>query len=269
MRGPTIEEVDAAVRSVLGALFAAPSPGADREGLHFAGRLLGLRDAERLAGTTRVVRIAPGTVVTPLAKDHLRRLEIGVEWVSRGEIERLGRRGEWGFAIESEGGMIGAVRRELLNQGEAWHDLGPDAESAARWVASRSERGAAVLTGEASVAAWRANRVDGVRAATVVDADSVVRAASALGANLIVVEPRGKSIFEVRHLLATFRRLGPQGPADRWGAERRWGGPDDADRRGHRASHPLAGPSQPQEPAAARGGADAIGGPGGGLGRAW
>src|SRR4051812_13628462 len=62
-----IAEVDRAVRSVLAELRREPTPALPRAEV-FADQLLSLRHVERLAAGTREVRIAPGTVVTPLAR---------------------------------------------------------------------------------------------------------------------------------------------------------------------------------------------------------
>src|SRR4051794_28741496 len=105
MNGPTIAEVDAAVRAVLAGQSARAIPQGDPI---FAGRLLRLADAEGLAGRGRVVRVAPGTVVTPLARDHLKRHGVELRFVSQGEVNRLRNPGEWGFAIEVESGVLAA-----------------------------------------------------------------------------------------------------------------------------------------------------------------
>jgi hypothetical protein len=52
-----------------------------------------------------------------------------------------------------------------------------------------------------------------VRAASAVDPDSVARAIRHLGANLLVIEPAGKSISFLKQIGLTFRRAGaPQVP---------------------------------------------------------
>lgn len=215
--GPGIQEVDLAVRSVLAACRGGTRPSGSRvdRGVEtFAGRLLSLQVAEALPDGLRGVRVAPGTVVTPLARDHLKRRGIEVGFVSRAEVDRLRNTGEWGFAVVEESGHLSAVRRALLDLSEGWLELSGSVEAAAGWVAERSGRGAIVLTGDASVAVYRACQVKGVRAAVASDADGVDRAVRGLGVNVLVVDPAGKSIARVRQLASEFRRGGgPVPPA--------------------------------------------------------
>lgn len=178
----------------------------------FADRLFGVRQAEGL-GERAEVRILPGTVVTPLARDLLKRRGVVVRVVSGREavLARARRAGEWGFAIESVGqpGLAAALRRHWLDA--AWDELG-DGVEAAEWVAATDDRGALVVADEASVVTWAANRVDGVRAATVGDLDTTVRAIRHLGANLLVVEPAARSIHLIRQIGERFRAGGAPTP---------------------------------------------------------
>lgn len=228
MNEPTIRQVDEAVRAVLG--------GIELHDGVFAGRLLGLKHVGALAGSNEV-RIAPGTVVTPLARDELKRLGIAVRVVAEGEA----RCGEWGFAVEIESGLTAALRRALLEGPASWREVGRATNEAARWVVGASARGVAFFTAEASVSVWTANQVPGVRAATAGEAEAVERAVRHLGVNFLAVEPAGKSISEMRHMLATFRRGGPPGLPPGLG------GTSDEDRRSDRPSHLVAEPSQPAE----------------------
>lgn len=229
MNAPTIAEVEAAVRCVLG---PPGGPGAAGRSDVFAGPVFGLRHAEALATTTREVRVVPATVVTPLARDFLKRAGIVVRVVSRAEAPPAG---EWGFAIAVDSGPAVALRRALLAEDrEPWTEVGDDHREAARWVRERAERAAIAVTREASIATWEACRIEGVRAATVVDADSAARAARHLGANLLVVEIQGQSIASLKFLMGAFRR-----------AARAGGGYED--RRSDRSSDALPGPSNPAQ----------------------
>jgi hypothetical protein len=199
-----IQQVDRAVRSIL----QGRDGGPEGDGGIFAGRLLSLRHAEALRAGTREVRVAPGTVITPLARDFLKRQGIGLRVVSRLEVEAVRERGEWGFAIEAETGTTDALRRAWLDGPEPWAALEPTAEAAAKWVVEGPGRGALLLTDEASVAVWRACRLVGVRAATAAEPEAVARAVRRLGVNLLVVEPAGKPIALVRQLGLAFRKAG-------------------------------------------------------------
>ena len=203
---PNWTEVNAAVMAVLGE-FGRSNGTLRRSRDIFVERLFSLRHAEALVDGSGEVRVAPGTVITPLARDFLRRRRVEIRVVSRGEAARskAHHQGEWGFAIESRSGQVEAIRRILLDD---WLEVGSDSVGAANWVIEGDSRGALVVADEASVATWRAGRVEGVRPATVDQPEAVSRAIRHLGANLIVIEPAGKSIFQVKQVAARFRQGG-------------------------------------------------------------
>lgn len=257
MNEPNAQQVDAAVRAVLAQL-GGRAQGAGRaqwaEGREggaatqpFAGRLFACSHAEALPVGTSEVRVAPGTVVTPLALDHLRKqgitLRIGPGGSSEGSLSRARATGEWGFAIADGSGIAQALGRGLVAGTEPWLDLGTDIFYVSNWAAEAEDRGAALMTAEASIAVWHANQVPGVRAAAVADADSVARAARHLGANLLVIEPAGKSLAWLKQMLFTFRRAGaPMPPA---GLSSR--SDDYAHRRGDRPGDTFPRPAQPAQ----------------------
>lgn len=208
----TAIDVDAVVRAVLAELArrdGRPEESRD-EARVFAGKLLGQAQVEAWDGTVKEIRIARGTVVTPLALDLMKRRGISVKYAANGEAAtgKAKGTGEWAFAIEGPAsGKAEALRRALL---DAWSEVAADVAS--DWVASGTDRGALVLTPEASVAAWRANRIEGIRAASASDVDSVSRAVRHLGVNVLVIEPATHSIPSMRAMAETFRRGGPPAP---------------------------------------------------------
>jgi hypothetical protein len=209
----SVEQVAAAVSEVLrdfGRGRASRPREREREFRQdvFAERLLSLRQAEGLATNRHEVRIAPGTVVTPLARDFLKRQGISLKIVSRSEVERVRDPGEWGLAIESDSGLIAAFRRSLLDGARPWNEVEGSAEAAAQWVNESPGRGVVLLTDQASVAVWLACRLPGVRAAQAGDVDAVDRAIRWLGLNLLVVEPAGKSISLLKQMSLSFQRAG-------------------------------------------------------------
>src|SRR4051794_21176908 len=165
-----IAEVDAAVRSVLAS--RGWNRQTDRQGAGaevFAERLFALRHAEALPAANREVRVAPGTIVTPLARELLKKRGVALRWVAKGMADRVKHPGEWGFAIEAgaESGVIAALRRVLLEEG--WTEVDGSLDDATCWVLEAPYRGTLVVTDEASLAVWRACQVPGVRAGCVAD----------------------------------------------------------------------------------------------------
>lgn len=268
MTEPSIAQVDAAILAVLGERNRGERQ-ARTEGATFADRLLSLRQVEALPAGTALVRVASGTVITPLARDQLKRLGIAVRLISEVEAKRQRNQGTWGFAIDHDSGLAAALQRTLLSGIESWNEIGRDVFDVARWVAVAEDRGAAIITLEASVAAWQAQQVPGVRAATVAEASAVDRAIRHLGVNLLVIEPSGKSIHTLKHLLATFRRAGAPRLPDtlRRGLDFRVEG--HADRRSDRSRHVIEEPPQSAERALRDRLAHAARGPAGGLRRSW
>ncbi|HEV3122589.1 MAG TPA: hypothetical protein VGY53_11830 [Isosphaeraceae bacterium] len=263
MREPTQEDVDAAVREVLAA-FGLNVKGRGCSVADFSERLLSLRGAQSLPFGIRSVRVRPGTVVTPLAAEYLKQQGIALQLGNPRELASNAASAAWGLATDDPSGLVLAVRRSLLEGPDPWFDLGSESCQATRWLLEAPGRGAAFLTAEAAVATWQANQVPGIRAATVSDAGAVARAATGLGANLIVIEPAGHSIAGLKHVLATFRRAGPpQAPA--WLA----GGTTHAHRRSDRPRDSLQEPQEPPVRPARAGTSPAARSDLGGRGGAW
>jgi hypothetical protein len=221
---PRIAEVDAAVRAVLSRLAvsqpARPNAGQATAGAAippvplpadahpFAGRLLALRHVEMLPATIREIRLDAVAVVTPLARDALRRRGIALRLISAGELSRTGARGEWGVCIDRGFPLADPFRRALMAGPQSWLDLGDAADAAAPWVAGGPSRAAVAVTPQAHHAAWTACQVPGVRATAAADPDTLARAARQIAANLLLIDPAGLSISSLLHLCATFRRVG-------------------------------------------------------------
>jgi hypothetical protein len=199
--------VDAAVRAVLADRFESSRPARRPSAPVFADRLFSLRHAEALAPGTSILRVAPGTVVTPLARDLLKRQGVVVQLAGIAEFEAAAR-GEWAFAIDSDRGPVEALRRSLLEDAGRWVELEPSIEEIGGWITAGEGRGVLLATSDGAVAVWRACRAPGVRAALASEPDDARRASRSLGANLIVVEPAGKSPSWLKQLAIAFRQAG-------------------------------------------------------------
>jgi hypothetical protein len=220
MSQPSIEQVAAAIRSVLASPVAL-APGARRASdpffrnpsgkiasilfqtngcsRTFTGQLLSARIAETFP-PSMTIAIAPGTIVTPLARDLLKRKEIRLDWSAVHSIKA----GEWGLAHESKDVHAEIARKRLL--ADSWQPIGCSIDDATRWLIDAEGRNAVVLTDEASVAVWSANRVEGIRAAAPTTSDSVARAVARLNANLLALEPSALHANQLIALCGAFRR---------------------------------------------------------------
>jgi hypothetical protein len=180
------------------------------DGQVFVGKLLSARHASAFPPGTRTVRVAPGTVVTPEAREMLKRLAITIRLTSPGDPLTASARGEWAFAIElgAETGTTQALRRALLDDPRPWAELESSLEAAIAWLLEGSGRGAMLITADTAVAVWESCQVPGVRAATAAEPLDVGRAVASLGVNLLVIEPAGKSIAWMKQLGVAFRQSG-------------------------------------------------------------
>ncbi len=120
------------------------------------------------------------------------------------ELSRAKSRGEWGFAIEARSGQVEALRRILLD-GRDWTEI----EHERRRLGHRGRGPGGIRRGRRGFGchlAGEPRRRDpgGDRG----DPDAVTRAVRHLGANLLVVEPAGRSIYLLRQVAERFRQGG-------------------------------------------------------------
>jgi len=210
-----INKVDEAVRAVLAELKGPPRSRKESDCQVVVDRLFSLRHAEALPPGTRIVQLGPATVVTPLARDLLKRKGITIRLGALGES--LGSaRGEWAFSIAAETEVLGtvkALRRALLEDPGAWIEFEPSLDFLANWLVDGEGRGAMFITSETALAVWKSCQITGVRAASAAEPAEVYRAVQSLGMNLLVVEPAGKSISWIKQLAGAFRVSGaPRAP---------------------------------------------------------
>jgi hypothetical protein len=199
-----VARIESLVRQILTALLQPTPATAVVPTPAFAGPLLADRHAEALPAGTTDLSIDPATVVTPLARERLKRRGITLRIVSRAELARTGHVAEWGLAFESGGDLL---RRALLNTPEPWHDLGDQVAHAASWIAEARTRAGVIITDAAALACYRACQTANVRGAVIHDVEGLRHAIDTLNPNCLVVERPALSIHAIRHLCATFRRF--------------------------------------------------------------
>jgi len=213
-----IRAVDAAVRAVL-ADFRVPTqrPSHGRAAdLIFADRLFSLRLAETLPPDVRSIKIAPGTVMTPLARDLLKHRGITVRLAGLAEIAPAVH-GEWAFAVDAGTGQLQALQRTFLEDPRSWTELEPSLGELTGWIRDGEGRGAFLVSMDPALIVWRACQVPGIRAAFAAEPADARSAARSLGVNLLVVDPTGKSISWIRQIALALRGAGAprfaEGPA--------------------------------------------------------
>ncbi|MDE2509221.1 MAG: hypothetical protein KGM43_18630, partial [Planctomycetota bacterium] len=118
-----IDRVEAAVRAILApavrvatstARASSARSGTTKPYEHVIdGRLLTARQVEAVGEHVQTLVLAPSTVVTPLAREALKKRALSLRFVARGVVNDVG---EWGFAIDSQepAGALAALARRLL-----------------------------------------------------------------------------------------------------------------------------------------------------------
>ena len=162
--------------------------------------------AENGSGRSTVT-VGPRAVVTPSARDWLRHNKVElIRSVTPGtaphakESDRL-------VITHSSDQTIDRVLEDAArpaNGGWKRKSVGTADEAAKKVIGEfrrESSRVIVVLTSEPEVVACLANRNEKVKAAVVADAAAVVRVKSGLDGNVFIVDPTGRSFFELRNVL--------------------------------------------------------------------
>jgi hypothetical protein len=166
--------------------------------------------AEKAAGRKKVA-VGARAIVTPSARDWLRHNNVeliqGATATSPGVMASAEMRSDKLVITHSASQTIDRVLEDAGRQSNGgWHQNSVEsAEDAARKAIGElrreSSRVIVVLTSEPEVVACLANRNEKVKAAVVADAAAVARVKSGLDGNVFVIDPAGRSFFELRNIL--------------------------------------------------------------------
>ncbi len=115
----------------------------------------------------------------------------------------------WGFAVEGEPPPLLLLAVQMLRRdGHSVLPLPPCEGESCDWVRRIAEclrdgtcRGAVLFCDDAGLACCVANKVKGVRAAAAASVPQARRALDGLGVNLLVVEPAGRTFYELKRML--------------------------------------------------------------------
>ncbi len=161
--------------------------------------------AENAAGQN-AVEVSSRAIVTPSAKDWLRHNKVELTRGTRTQASSASKSSDWLVVVHSAGETVEKVLEDASRSGS----IGSDRESVANATSAAKAageavagggRGVVVISGEPEVVACLANRSESVRAAVVADAAAVARVKAGLNGNVFVVDPAGRSYFELRNLL--------------------------------------------------------------------
>jgi hypothetical protein len=228
--GFTAQEIDRIVREVVRRLESASTPGntqpapasaaekhESRDRLLLSTPVISVARLEgKLTGIKQVV-VPPNAVVTPAAKDLLRENKIVL---LRGEVSRQGK--------APSQILVAGVAETAFEPAALWQEIQREKvhiERLARTglgsvtaeLCERVGKGGwlgLLLTSQVAAAACLANRTPGIRAAEARCATSTRDAVRSLGVNLLVVNPSGKSTFELKRMISIFLAGGGHCPTE-------------------------------------------------------
>jgi ribose 5-phosphate isomerase RpiB len=173
-------------------------------GVHeWPGSVLALNDLQRLGPNLRELVVRDKVVLTPCARDELKRL--GVSLVRRDEKTPR----NIGYGSDAMYPQIATVVLALDKEGLTLKALefqrGLDSmllgKSAGELVSRGEMKSAVLFCAEPEAAACAANKLVGIRAAAVNNILQAKRACASLGANLMAVEMPGRTYFEIRQVM--------------------------------------------------------------------
>jgi hypothetical protein len=171
-----------------------------------------------LTGASQVV-VPRGAVVTPAVKDLLRQTGVALTFAANGTKTDKSNKHRLTIAVVETSyepaGLLRAIEGEFVSvQRLAKTGLDTVIDEIAAQVARGGDLGL-LLTGRTAAANCLANRQRGVRAVVAEKVSDVARAISDVGANLLVIDPAMKGIFELKQMAKAFAAPGiRQCPAD-------------------------------------------------------
>jgi hypothetical protein len=201
-------DVERVVREVLSGINArgARRAGAPAGGeLRLTKKLVTLADVEgRLEGVRQVV-IAGGAVLTPAARDELKKFAVAI--ASAVPAKPAATEAVCACIVETRcdaRALAAAIENEVSAEWLAAAEL----PAAVDGVCGRVAGGGlgVLLTSGLAAALCLANRKRGVRAALGSSVAATDAAIASISANLLVVDPAGLSVFALRQLLRTWVR---------------------------------------------------------------
>jgi hypothetical protein len=158
------------------------------------------------------ITVGPRAIVTPSAHDWLRHHKVklirGVASATASPAKTSDRL----VIVHSADQTVDRVLEDTARQtngGWKRKSVGTADEAASKAIGEfrrDSSRVIVVLTSEPEVAACLANRNEKVRAAVVADAAAAARVKSGLNGNVFVIDPAGRSFFELRNIIRQIGR---------------------------------------------------------------
>lgn len=166
-------------------------------------RVLSADDLRRHLTSQREVLLLPRTIVTPLAADELRAKGVRIHWQAAPDpSSAVLPTDRWFYAQDRTHAIVAAAIQALEREG-IYLTLQEGTVRALAESLSSGYTGGVILSSDVASAVCIANKVAGVRAASVCTVHQAARAKKSLGANFFAVDVPGPTFFEVRQILKT------------------------------------------------------------------
>ena len=176
---------------------------------------------EETARVGQPLKIGRRSILTPSARDWLHTKRI--DW---SRIDKLATSGNgttkgaarWQLIVQTITPTVKALHDGLKRQPEGWKIelVGQAIEAATLAIGSigkAEHEGVVILSEFAEIIACRANRNERVRAAVISDRKQLELTMQHLGANVVCINPNGRTFIEMRNLLRDCAAKRPQAPA--------------------------------------------------------
>jgi hypothetical protein len=188
------------------------TPPSSTNVLSWPKRLLSADDLRRNLTSQRELLLLPRTVVTPLAADELRAKGVCIRWQTPSQATATPTQATWFYAQEKIDATICSAINAMEREGIALtpFEIGPAAWERKFAEAILAVHGGIAFCGDPATVCCIANKIAGMRAASVVNHSQVLRAQKNLGANLFAIEWPGRTFFEVRQMLRTIATHDPK-----------------------------------------------------------
>jgi hypothetical protein len=187
--------------------------------LRWPGRVVSAADLVRRLNGHRRLLVPRQAILTPNAVDELRQRGVLVERESEAPATTTG----WGYGQDWPHPMVQCALQALEREGLLFRPLsssnaappGVWARDLAACVAQGQCTGGVIFCEHPALLCCVANKVAGLRAASVTTLAQLGRALQTLAPNLIAVEMPGRTFFEVRQILRAVctTRICPDGTA--------------------------------------------------------
>jgi ribose 5-phosphate isomerase RpiB len=180
----------------------------DGQVLRWNGTVLSALDLRGALNGHREVVVPERTVITPSAAEELRARGVGITRQSA-PPRVANQQAAWGYAQDRPYPLVESLTKALEREGIQLRELaGRGAADSCAWarqvavcIARGECCGGLVFSQESELVSCVANKVPGVRAASVSSPAQAARATTNLGANLLVVDMTGRTLFEIRQMI--------------------------------------------------------------------